>query len=57
MSFLSRIMVLKSKAHFSTDGNNRPSGGFGSSTFEGVRKRKSNQAKSRVVLLDRKSVV
>jgi cell division protein FtsI (penicillin-binding protein 3) len=51
MSFLSRIMVLKSKAHFSTDGNNRPSGGFGSSTFEGVRKRKSNQAKSRVVLL------
>ncbi|EJK82268.1 penicillin-binding protein 2 [Agrobacterium rhizogenes] len=51
MSFLSRIMVLKSKAHFSTDGNNRPSGGFGNSTFEGVRKRKSNQAKSRVVLL------
>ncbi|HEX8046182.1 peptidoglycan D,D-transpeptidase FtsI family protein [Rhizobium sp.] len=51
MSFLSRIMVLKSKAHFSTDGNNRPSGGFGNSTFEGARKRKSNQAKSRVVLL------
>ena len=51
MSFLSRIMVLKSKAHFATDGNNRPSGGFGNSTFEGVRKRKSNQAKSRVVLL------
>lgn len=50
MSFLSRIMVLKSKAHFSTDGNNRPSG-FGNSAFEGVRKRKSNQAKSRVVLL------
>ncbi|MEZ2219106.1 peptidoglycan D,D-transpeptidase FtsI family protein [Rhizobium sp. RCC_161_2] len=50
MSFLSRIMVLKSKAHFSADGNNRPSGS-GSSTFEGARKRKSNQAKSRVVLL------
>ncbi|ASW07039.1 penicillin-binding protein 2 [Rhizobium sp. 11515TR] len=51
MSFLSRIMVLKSKAHFSTDGNNRPSDGFSRSSFEGARKRKSNQAKSRVVLL------
>ncbi|AVA22112.1 peptidoglycan D,D-transpeptidase FtsI family protein [Rhizobium sp. LEGMi198b] len=51
MSFLSRIMVLKSKAHFSTDGNNRPNDGFGRSTFEGARKRKSNQAKSRVILL------
>lgn len=51
MSFLSRIMVLKSKAHFSTDGNNRPSDGFSAATFEGNRKRKSNQAKSRVVLL------
>jgi cell division protein FtsI (penicillin-binding protein 3) len=50
MSFLSRIMVLKSRAHFSTDGNNRPSG-FGKVTFEGARKRKSNQAKSRVVFL------
>ncbi|MGV1789095.1 penicillin-binding protein 2 [Rhizobium lusitanum] len=51
MSFLSRIMVLKSKAHFATDGNNRPSDGFARSIFEGARKRKSNQAKSRVVLL------
>ncbi|MDL2408942.1 penicillin-binding protein 2 [Rhizobium calliandrae] len=51
MSFLSRIMVLKSKAHFSTDGNNRPNDGFRGSTFEGARKRKANQAKSRVVLL------
>ncbi|RAX40670.1 peptidoglycan D,D-transpeptidase FtsI family protein [Rhizobium tropici] len=51
MSFLSRIMVLKSKAHFSTDGNNRPSDGFSRSTFEGARKRKATQARSRVVLL------
>ncbi|MFT4002147.1 MAG: penicillin-binding protein 2 [Rhizobium sp.] len=51
MSFLSRIMVLKSKAHFATDGNNRPSDGFSRTRFEGVRKRKANQAKSRVVLL------
>ncbi len=51
MSFLSRIMILKSKAHFSTGVNNRPGSGYGASTIEGSRKRKSMQARSRVVLL------
>jgi cell division protein FtsI (penicillin-binding protein 3) len=46
MSFLSRIMVVKSKAHFSAGGNNHP-GDLGR-PFEGTRKRTSNQAKSRV---------
>ena len=50
MSFLSRIMVLKSQAHFSAGVYNRfgaPSG----MAIEGSRKRKSGQAKSRVGLL------
>jgi len=51
MSFLSRIMVLKSKAHFSAGVNLRPGDGLGRSKFEGARKRKTVQAKSRVVLL------
>jgi cell division protein FtsI (penicillin-binding protein 3) len=51
MSFLSRIMVLKSKAHFSAGANNRPTDAYSAAIFEGTRKRKSGQAKSRVVLL------
>jgi cell division protein FtsI (penicillin-binding protein 3) len=51
MSFLSRIMVLKSKAHFSAGANNRPTDPYSAAIFEGTRKRKSGQAKSRVVLL------
>jgi cell division protein FtsI (penicillin-binding protein 3) len=50
MSFLSRIMVLKSRAHFSTGATERPSEAY-SATIEGSRKRKAKQAKSRVVLL------
>ena len=49
MSFLSRIMVVKSKAHFSAGGNNHP-GDLGT-PFEGTRKRTSNQAKSRVAIV------
>ena len=49
MSFLSRIMVVKSKAHFSAGGNNHP-GDLGR-PFEGTRKRTSNQAKSRVAIV------
>ena len=47
MSFLSRIMVLKSRAHFSAGGRSPTRG----SSFEGSRKRKSAQAKNRVGLL------
>lgn len=49
MSFLSRIMVVKSKAHFSAGGNNHP--GDLATPFEGTRKRTSNQAKSRVAIV------
>ncbi|WP_455271072.1 peptidoglycan D,D-transpeptidase FtsI family protein [Rhizobium herbae] len=49
MSFLSRIMVVKSKAHFSAGGNNHP-GDLGT-PFEGTRKRSSNQARSRVAIV------
>jgi cell division protein FtsI (penicillin-binding protein 3) len=49
MSFLSRIMVLKSRAHFSAGGRGRPS--MRGASFEGTRKRKSAQAKTRVGLL------
>ncbi|MBZ9788599.1 penicillin-binding protein 2 [Rhizobium sp. 3T7] len=48
MSFLSRIMVLKSQAHFSAGTHNR----FGAKTpIEGSRKKRAGQAKSRVGLL------
>ncbi len=46
MSFLSRIMVVKSRAHFSA-GPAR----FGAVSFEGTRKRSGSQAKSRVAIL------
>nr|WP_316655005.1 penicillin-binding protein 2 [uncultured Gellertiella sp.] len=45
MSFLSRIMVGKSKAHFSAGGARAPG------SFEGTRKKKTNQTKSRVVIM------
>jgi len=48
MSFLSRIMVLKSRAHFSAGRRGRSSE---TASFEGTRKRKSTQAKNRVGLL------
>ncbi|MDE1158278.1 MAG: penicillin-binding protein 2 [Neorhizobium sp.] len=49
MSFLSRIMVLKSRAHFSAGDRMRDPAKF--ATFEGVRKRKAKQAKNRVGLM------
>jgi cell division protein FtsI (penicillin-binding protein 3) len=48
MSFLSRVMVLKSRAHFSAS----TSGVTGDhAAFEGARKRRATQAKTRVGLL------
>jgi cell division protein FtsI (penicillin-binding protein 3) len=51
MSFLSRIMDLKSKAHFSAGNDTRPTDAYASSVLEGSRKRKTGQAKSRVALM------
>ncbi|CAK08800.1 peptidoglycan D,D-transpeptidase FtsI family protein [Rhizobium johnstonii] len=52
MSFLSRIMVLKSQAHFSAGVYNRFGGPSPAGlAIEGSRKKKSGQAKSRVGLL------
>ncbi|CDZ36749.1 PenA [Neorhizobium galegae bv. officinalis] len=48
MSFLSRIMIVKSRAHFSSGSRGR---GSEQASFEGTRKRKSTQAKNRVGLL------
>ncbi|SMC59340.1 penicillin-binding protein 2 [Rhizobium sp. RU36D] len=49
MSFLSRLMLLKSQAHFSANGNR---GGFASgTTFEGTGKRKAGLARKRVGLM------
>lgn len=50
MSFLSRIMVLKSRAHLST-GSRRSTAISGDATFEGVGKRKAAQARNRVGLI------
>lgn len=48
MSFLSRVMVLKSKAHFSAS----TTGVYTDhAAFEGARKKRAAQAKSRVGLL------
>lgn len=47
MSFLSRVMVLKSKAHFSAS----TMAGADHAAFEGARKKRASQAKSRVGLL------
>ena len=47
MSFLSRVMVLKSRAHFSAS----TSGFADHAAFEGARKRRATQAKTRVGLL------
>ena len=45
MSFLSRIMVVKSKAHFSSGGARTLD------PFEGTRKRKSSQTRSRLAIM------
>jgi cell division protein FtsI (penicillin-binding protein 3) len=49
MTFLSRIMVVKRRAHFSSDRKGRAVAPGGA--FEGSRKRKSSQARNRVGLL------
>ncbi|MCF3639374.1 penicillin-binding protein 2 [Rhizobium sp. TRM95111] len=49
MSFLSRIMTNKSKAHFSAGSGRAP--GLGEATFLGTRKQTGKQTKSRVVVL------
>jgi cell division protein FtsI (penicillin-binding protein 3) len=49
MSFLSRIMVLKSKAHFNTDARGLPA--KPQLTFQGTRKVSGNQARNRITIL------
>jgi cell division protein FtsI (penicillin-binding protein 3) len=51
MSFLSRIMVSKSQAHFSAGVYNRFGGPSGNAPIQGSRKKRAGQAKSRVGLL------
>ncbi len=51
MSFLSRIMVAKSQAHFSSGVYSRFGGPSGNVSIQGSRKKRSGQAKSRVGLL------
>ncbi|KRB61432.1 cell division protein [Rhizobium sp. Root708] len=51
MSFLSRIMVSKSQAHFSAGGYSRNGGPSQQVPIQGSRKKRSGQAKSRVGLL------
>lgn len=50
MAFLSRVMVLKSRAHFSAGAKGVRFGGDGAK-FEGTRKRKATQARTRVGLI------
>ena len=50
MSFLSRLMFLKSQAHFSAN-RQRGDATSGSASFKGARKRKSELAKNRVGLI------
>lgn len=50
MTFLSRIMLLKSQAHFSTDVQ-RGGAVVGGATFKGTGKRKTEMAKTRVGLM------
>ncbi|MGN7293359.1 peptidoglycan D,D-transpeptidase FtsI family protein [Rhizobium sp. SAFR-030] len=50
MAFLSRVMVLKSRAHFSSGAKGARAAG-GAVNFEGVRKRKAGQARNRVGLI------
>ncbi len=50
MSFLSRIMVIKSKAHFNTGLKARPAD-TSTLSFEGTRKKSSGQARSRIAIM------
>jgi cell division protein FtsI (penicillin-binding protein 3) len=51
MSFLSRIMVLKSKAHFNTGAGGREIGAPAQLTFEGTRKSAGGQTRNRVAIM------
>jgi cell division protein FtsI (penicillin-binding protein 3) len=51
MSFLSRIMVLKSKAHFNTGAGGRPLSPANAMAFEGRRKSAGNQARNRIAIM------
>jgi cell division protein FtsI (penicillin-binding protein 3) len=51
MSFLSRIMVLKSKAHFNTGARGLPAQGAAGMTFQGTRKASGNQARNRIAIM------
>lgn len=51
MSFLSRIMDVKSKAHFSHGGAGRPANRPDTTAFQGHRKRSGKQARSRVAVI------
>ncbi len=50
MAFLSRVMLLKSRAHFSAGANGTRPGSAGAK-FEGSRKRKATQARTRIGLI------
>ena len=51
MSFLSRIMVLKSKAHFNTGAGGRLPGIADPMTFEGTRKATGGQTRNRIAIM------
>ena len=51
MSFLSRIMVLKSKAHFNTGAGGRLPGAPDPMIFEGTRKATGGQARNRIAIM------
>lgn len=51
MSFLSRIMVLKSKAHFNTGAGGREIGAPVPLTFEGTRKSAGGQTRNRLAIM------
>ena len=51
MSFLSRIMVLKSKAHFNTGAGGREIGAPATLTFEGTRKSIGGQTRNRIAIM------
>lgn len=51
MSFLSRIMVLKSKAHFNTGASGREAGTSKALAFEGTRKAAGGQTRNRIAIM------
>ena len=51
MSFLSRIMVLKSKAHFNTGAGGRDITSPAPIAFEGTRKSAGGQTRNRIAIM------